>query len=45
MRNNQVILLTSEEKKQMIEDITYYFETEREEKIGIIASESVLNFF
>lgn len=39
------INLTSEEKKQMIDDIVYYFETERDEKIGIIASESIYDFF
>lgn len=39
------IKLTDEEKKRMLEDIVYYFETEREEKLGIIASENILDFF
>lgn len=39
------INLTSEEKKQIIDDIVYYFETERDEKLGIIASESIFDFF
>jgi uncharacterized protein (DUF2164 family) len=43
--NSQRILLTSEEKKQLMEEIQYYFETERDEKLGIIASESILDFF
>ena len=42
---NLGIKLTVEEKKKMLEDIVYYFETEREEKLGIIASESILDFF
>lgn len=37
--------LTPEEKKSMLEEITYFFETERDEKIGIIGSEQVLDFF
>lgn len=46
-RKNRVNLLdlTPEEKKSMLEDITYFFETERDEKIGIIGSEQVLDFF
>ena len=39
------IRLSEEEKKRMLEDIVYYFETERDEKLGIIASESILDFF
>lgn len=39
------IKLTDEEKKRMLEDIVYYFETERDEKLGIIASENILDFF
>lgn len=39
------ISITSEEKKQLLEDIQYYFETERNEKIGILASENILEFF
>jgi uncharacterized protein (DUF2164 family) len=39
------IALSGEEKKQLLEEIKYYFETERGEKLGIIASESILEFF
>lgn len=44
-RSGVGIMLTSEEKKQMLEDIKYYFATERDEDLGIIASESILDFF
>lgn len=37
--------LSPERKKQLLEEIVYYFETEREEKLGIIASEQILDFF
>jgi uncharacterized protein (DUF2164 family) len=43
--NQSNIQLSSEEKKQLLEEIKYYFETERDEKLGIIASESILDFF
>jgi uncharacterized protein (DUF2164 family) len=43
--NSLNITLSSEEKKNIIDDIIYFFETEREEKIGIIASENVFDFF
>ncbi|NLK73861.1 MAG: DUF2164 domain-containing protein [Clostridiales bacterium] len=39
------INLTKEEKQQMLDDIIYYFATEREEDLGIIASEKILDFF
>ncbi|MBH1941520.1 DUF2164 domain-containing protein [Mobilitalea sibirica] len=39
------ITLSSEEKKQLLEEIVYYFETERDEKLGIIGSENILDFF
>jgi len=39
------ITLSSEEKKNIMDDIIYFFETERDEKIGIIASENVFDFF
>lgn len=39
------ITLTSEEKKQLLDEIIYYFETERDEKLGIIGSEKILDFF
>lgn len=44
-KNPAMLNLTSEEKKQLIEEIIYYFDTERGEKLGIIASESILDFF
>ncbi len=37
--------LTDEEKKNLIEAIIHFFEQERNEKIGIIASENLLEFF
>jgi uncharacterized protein (DUF2164 family) len=37
--------LTPEEKKQIFEEIKYYFETERDEKLGILATESIYDFF
>ncbi|HEX3075561.1 MAG TPA: DUF2164 domain-containing protein [Lachnospiraceae bacterium] len=37
--------LSPEEKKKLLEEIVYYFETERDEKLGIIASEGILDFF
>jgi uncharacterized protein (DUF2164 family) len=43
--NSLNITLTSEEKKQIIDEIIYYFETERDEKLGIIASENIFDFF
>ncbi len=39
------INLTDEERKKLQEEIIYYFETERDEKLGIIASENILDFF
>lgn len=44
-KNKLGIELTPELKKQLLEEIVYYFETERDEKLGVIASESVLDFF
>lgn len=44
-KNQLGIELTPELKKQLLDEIIYYFETEREEKLGIIASENVLDFF
>lgn len=43
--NHPLITLSDDEKKQMLEDIKYYFATERDEDLGIIASESILDFF
>lgn len=37
--------LTEEQRKAAIDDIIYFFESERDEKIGVIAVESVLDFF
>lgn len=48
MKNNYRrvnITLTDEEKKQLLQEIIYYFETERDEKLGIIGSENILDFF
>jgi len=39
------IELNSDEKKQLLQDIIYFFETERDEKLGIIGSEKILDFF
>lgn len=39
------INLSSEEKQRLKDEIKYYFEEERGENIGIIASENVLDFF
>jgi len=37
--------LTDEQRKKALDDIIYFFESEREEQIGQIAAEQVLNFF
>lgn len=37
--------LTSEEKKQLMEEIHYYFQKERDEELGLIATESIMDFF
>lgn len=42
---NTIFNLSKEEKKTLMEEIKYFFLEERNEKIGIIASEYVLNFF
>lgn len=39
------IPLTDEEKRQILDEIIYYFETERDEKLGIIGSEKIFDFF
>lgn len=39
------INLTSEEKTQLLQEIVYYFDTERDEQLGIIGSENILDFF
>ena len=37
--------LTDEERKIVKEELTLFFENERDEKIGIVAAEEILNFF
>lgn len=37
--------LTPEEKTIAKEELIYFFESERGEKIGVIAAEEILNFF
>jgi uncharacterized protein (DUF2164 family) len=37
--------LSDEEKKSAKEELILFFENERDEKIGIIAAEEILNFF
>ncbi|MFW6023067.1 MAG: DUF2164 family protein [Halanaerobiaceae bacterium] len=43
--NNLNLNLTDQEKKQLMEEIKFFFFEERGEEIGIIASENVLEFF
>lgn len=40
-----VIHLTDEQKKSMMEDIAYFFESEYDEQIGIIKQMRLLEFF
>ena len=37
--------LTDEEKRSAKEELILFFENERDEKIGIIAAEEIINFF
>lgn len=37
--------LSSEEKEQLKTDLILFFENERDEKIGVIAAEELVNFF
>lgn len=37
--------LSSEEKKKILEEIVYFFKEERDEELGIIGSETILDFF
>ncbi|MGF7143529.1 uncharacterized protein (DUF2164 family) [Anaerotaenia torta] len=39
------INLPLELKKKFLDEIIYYFETERDEKLGVLASEGILDFF
>ena len=41
----KVVNLTSEEKSRLIKEIQDFFYTERDEQIGVIAAEVVLDFF
>ena len=43
--NSINVVLSNEEKKQLLEEIKYYFATERDVDLGILASESILDFF
>lgn len=38
-------LLSEDQRRLVISQITSYFETERNEKIGVIAAEQLLDFF
>ena len=44
MRKNK-FELSPEEKKKLQEEIIYFFQEERDEKLGIIGSETILDFF
>lgn len=37
--------LTDEEKSSAKEELILFFENERDEKIGVIAAEKIINFF
>ncbi|SHH98050.1 Uncharacterized conserved protein, DUF2164 family [Clostridium collagenovorans DSM 3089] len=39
------INLTSEERKKLLEEIKCFFYEERDEEIGVIAAENLLDFF
>ena len=38
-------VLSKEERQKAIDEIIYFFENERDEKIGIIAAEEIIDFF
>lgn len=38
-------ILSEEQRKKTIDDIISFFQTERDEEIGIIAAENILDFF
>ena len=44
MRKNK-FELSPEEKKKLQEEILHFFQEERDEKLGIIGSETILDFF
>ena len=37
--------ISDEKRQQAIDDLIYFFESERSEKIGLIAAEQLLDFF
>ena len=37
--------LTEEEKKKLKEEIAYFYREERDEELGVLAQEQILNFF
>lgn len=37
--------LNEDERRKVKEDLTLFFERERDEKIGVIAADEILNFF
>ena len=37
--------ISDEKRQQAIDDLIYFFESERSEKIGVIAAEQLLDFF
>ena len=37
--------ISDEKRQQAIDDLVYFFESERSEKIGLIAAEQLLDFF
>lgn len=37
--------LSDEKRKAAIDDLIYYFESERDERIGVLAAEQLLDFF
>lgn len=45
MSKLDTVKFTMEEKKKMIDQIQYFFKAERDEDLGIIASETILDFF
>ena len=45
MSKLDTVKFTPEEKKKMIEQIQHFFQEERDEDLGIIASETILDFF
>lgn len=38
-------LIPEERRNEMIRDLIFFFEEERDERIGMIAAESILDFF